>query len=895
MTVPTAGFNTLRSLARTEPHQFREVPHAVCLQAIRMHVLESRRAIRNRHAAGESGANTLHQLTVLCDDVVRAALEFGLAWSRNSGVVLNRVALCALGGYGRGEMSPFSDLDVSLLFDSELDEEIERLASFLHPLFWDIGFSAGFALHSVGEAAALAATDPQVCTTYLQARLVGGDATTLGRLKLLLADMPARTKEGILAHIRRRERLESLPAEHRDLYDPEPDIKENAGGLRDFHAALWMVMLGRGVFSLDDMEREGLITPTEHLELMESLDFLWRIRNEMHFQAGRGDNRLAFPMQAHIASVFGYGTGSAGAVGRLMEDYYQSAARVREFMHAAARICDQAGIASLFADRTQARARMTLHNGQLCADPSDKNWFAENPARLMEVFWECARRVAPLSPGTMHWVSLNARLATPEFRENAVVRRFFLAVCGRFSGAGVALREAARTGVLGAFLPEFAAVRGLVRYEDFHSFPVDEHTLRAVEALGAIPSMKGPVGRFLNQVVGRIEEPYVPVLSVLLHDLGKAAGEIHVAEGVRIARAVCERLALPEYDARRVIFLVEHHMTMSDIAFYRDIDDLDVIQGFADLVRSPDMLRKLLLITYADLSAVAPNVWNEWKGSLLMKLHFQTERLLTGREASGEEDLREIKANLISDGLPDRPRDAVLAHLAGMGDRYVFTYSPEQVGAHLACLEDARASGLAVRHVRGGETGPGEVTVCTRDRRGLFADIAGVMASRLVNIQNAALFTRNDGWVVDCFLVEDSVSRRPLTADECGELESLLRAVLGGEEDAAPLVDRARTRLFALRTSVVPVRTVVEIDNRASRTDTVIDVVTGDRTGLLHDIAHTLSRMGLDVTAAHIMTDVGRVRDSFYVRKDGQKIEDKRVLESIRTSLREAIFGHPRT
>ncbi|NLV42693.1 MAG: [protein-PII] uridylyltransferase [Candidatus Hydrogenedentes bacterium] len=895
MTVAAADFDTLRGLARTEPRQFREVPHAVCLQAIRMHVLESRRAIRNRHAAGESGANTLHQLTVLCDDVVRAALEFGLAWSRNSGVVLNRVALCALGGYGRGEMSPFSDLDVSLLFDSELDGEIERLASFLHPLFWDIGFSAGFALHSVGEAAALAATDPQVCTTYLQARLVGGDATTLGRLKLLLADLPSRTKEGILAHIRRRERLESLPAEQRDLYAPEPDIKENAGGLRDFHAALWMVMLGRGVFSLDDMEREGLITPMEHLDLMESLDFLWRTRNEMHFHAGRCDNRLAFPMQAHIASVFGYGTGSAGAVGRLMEDYYQSAARVREFMHAAARVCDQAGIASLFADRAQNRARMTLHNGQLCADPSDKNWFAENPARLMEVFWECARRVAPLSPGTAHWVSLNARLAGQEFRESNVVRRFFLAVCGRFSGAGTALREAARTGVLGAYLPEFAAVRGLVRYEDFHSSPVDEHTLRAVEALAEIPAMKGPVGRFLNEVLERIGEPHLLVLSILLHDLGKAAGEIHVAEGVRVARAVCDRLALPEHDALRVLFLVEHHMTMSDIAFYRDTEDLDVVQGFAGLVRSPDTLAMLLLVTYADLCAVAPNVWNEWKGSLLMKLHFQTERLLTGRETPGEQDLRGAKAALIADGLPDRPRDAVLAHLAGMGDRYVFTFSPAQVAAHLACLEDAARSGLGVRCLGSGDAGPSEVIVCTRDRRGLFADIAGVMASRLISIQNAALFTRNDGWVVDCFLVEDSVSRRPLTENEFAELEGLLRDVLGGGEEAEPLVERARTRLFALRTSVVPVRTVVEIDNRASRTDTVVDVVTGDRTGLLHDIARTLARTGVDVTAAHIMTEVGRVRDSFYVRKDGRKIEDKRALESVRTSLREAIFGHPGT
>jgi [protein-PII] uridylyltransferase len=884
------SMEALVDLAHSNPVAFRKVPYGECVSVLRAHIEVERGKIRQRHAAGESGSNVLRNLTALCDSVVKAAVHFGLARSRNANILMRRVAICALGGYGRAEMSPCSDLDISLLFDTALDQEIETLNNYLMPFFWDIGFHAGYTLHSVTEAAALAADDARVFTTYAQARLLIGDNMTLGRLKLLLYDINDRTRAQVLLDVRRRERAEDLPLEHRDLYALEPDIKENAGGLRDFHAGLWMVILAHGQMSLDDMLRLGHISPQEHLDLLDGLDFLWRIRNEQHFHTGRPEDRLTFAMQKHMAGVFGYGVGTNQEVGRFMEDYYAAATKVRGFIQIAARICDQPSMAALFDQRQPGRSHLSVYHGQLCVDPSDKNWFVENPTRLMEIFWESARRTVPLSAAAAHWVTNSLHLVNDEFRTSDVVRRYFIAICNRPLQAGSALREVARTGLLGAYLPEYGAIQGILRYEDFHSYPVDEHTLRALEALGQIPRLKGDVGKMLYRTMERIRDPQVLILSVLLHDLGKAAGEIHAAESTRLTNQLCERIGMSDYDTKRIAYLVENHMAMSNIAFYRDTDDLEIVSAFAQSVKTDDQLRMLLLLTFADLSAVGPNVWNDWKGALLLKLFLKSERILTGRVDEPIEDFWNLpKALKIRESAPGRTDAQIEDYLKMLGERYLIAYSPDQIAVHMECLEEARASGLSLRCIGNSQTGTSEVTVCTRDRHGLFAEIAGTFTSQLISVQGAALFTRADGWVVDCFTVEDAANRRPLTDSEFALVKTVLRRVVMDGEDISSLVHRSRTRLFALQASAVPVRSVVEIDNFASRFDTVIDIVTGDRTGLLYDIASALSGMGIDFEAAHIMTDVGRVRDSFYVRMNGNKIEDNNLCEVLRQRVSDAI------
>ncbi len=510
----------------------------------------------------------------------------------------------------------------------------------------------------------------------------------------------------------------------------------------------------------------------------------------------------------------------------------------------------------------------------------------------MEVIWESARRVAPLSLATAHWLHGNLHLVNDEFCSSDSVRRYFMAVCSRPFQAGAALREAAKTGLLAAYLPEFGAVKGIVRYEDFHSYPVDEHTLRALEALSKLADPATPLSNVLYRVLERVRDPHVLVLAILLHDLGKASGDSHVEAGVRLVGDIVHRIGIDAYDAERITLLVRHHMAMSEIAFYRNTDDWDVVSGFVKIIKTDDLLRMLLLLSYADLSAVAPNVWTEWKGALLLKLFLKAERMLTGRvvEDFDKTILRE-KVSHMCEITEQFSKTEIEGYLNSFNERYLLGYTPEQILAHMKCLLDARKTGLSVHCTEQADLNASEFVVCTQDCHGLFAQIAGALSSQMANVRSAALFTRDDGWVVDSFLVDHAAHSRPLTSDEVKAITQVLRHVVLQSGDISKYVDSSRNRLFALAKQTAIVRPSVEFDNNASRTDTVIDLVAADRTGLLYDVAHTLSEMGVDFNAAHIMTDVGRARDAFYVRMNGHKLENEKLKEWVARRLYTAIIG----
>ena len=885
-------FPELAARARAGDPAFGAVSREECVEAARRYLAQQWQAVRQKHAAGESGSNVLRRLTEIADTVVRGVVEFGMHHTGEREKLLSSVAVCALGGYGRCEMSPRSDLDVCLLYERRLSHEIKALHGYLLPFLWDMGFKTGYTVQRVSEAVKLARNNPEAYTTYAQARLLLGSNKLFARLRMQLRGLKARDLDPILRHIRKREIPEELPPQHRDLYNIEPDIKENVGGLRDFHAAQWMIMMTHGALSLDGLQRLGHLSADEYLGLVEALDFMWRVRNEMHFHTGKPKDHLDFAMQGHVARALGYGGESHEAIDRLMQDYYSAAQRIRHFLMLAARLCEQQ-IAARFSESpgvNRSRSRFTVYQGQLCAGTLDRKWFAENPARLMQVFWESARRAAPLSYAMQTWVRENLPLAGDAFRASDVVRRYFVAVCNLPVQAGMALRQAASIGLLQAYLPEFA-IRGIVRYEDFHSYPVDEHTLRAIEALAEIPRLNGSVGGVLRKTLEHVRDPHILVMAILFHDLGKVSGEAHLAESARTSRAICERIGMPVEDTERIVFLVEHHLLMSNIAFYRDTDNMETLNQFAQLMRTDERLRELLLLTYADLAAVGPNVWNDWKGALLIKLFLKTERIVLGRSHVVDEEYWTLpKADEVRARLAEPLRSRAEAYLRALGERYFIAFSPDCIARHMECLEEARATGLALRCDTHEDTGMSEVVVCTRDRHGLFSEIAGGFASQLVNVEGAALFTLDDGWVVDCFTVKDAANDRPMTPAQFQDLGRVLREVILEGRDIRGYVEHSRRRLFALLQPRAPIRTRIEFDNTASATDTVIDIETGDRTGLLYDIARALSGMGVDILSARIMTDARRVRDAFYVRLNNAKIEDYATQTAIRNGLQEAIL-----
>jgi len=887
----TKDFRELVELARIQPDALATLDRQVLVNAARTHLKTQWAEIRAQHNAGDSGCAVLRALTHAADEVVRGIVEFGLAPIQMRRQVLGRAAVCALGGYGRGELSPCSDLDVCLLYDGQFDADLEALNAFLVPFLWDIGFKTGYALHSVAEAHDLARTDPEVFTTYQQARLLLGSNTAFSKLKLLIAGLRNQSiAREVLDMARRRERPSELHESYRDLYAPEPNLKESLGGLRDYHAGLWMVHLQHGQLKLDDLARLGYLSHEEHLEVLEGLDFLWRVRNEMHFDRDKPDNVVTYAMQKHLAVALGYGPVSEASIARFMQDYYASARRVRGFLRLAERICDNDGPVVFEPGAGDAPSGIEVRDGLLYVATHDSNWFAEYAPRLMEVFWASVRRGAPLSASAERAVCANLYLVNDSFRSSDVVLRLFLAICRRPLQAGATLRQMAATGLLGTYMPEFSAVGGIVRYEDFHSYPVDEHTLRAIEAISNLYNYEGNVALKLQKSLEHLRDPHLLILGILFHDLGKAGGEEHVEEGVRLAREMGARMGLPEEDTERVAFLVQHHMLMTHTSMYRDIDDPELVIQFAETMRSVDRLRELLLLSYADLSAVGPNVWTEWKGVLLLKLYLRAERHLLGRQHVSDSSYWEQPKGLeVRERVPEALRASLDDCLRDLGERHFYAFSAEAIASHVVTLEEARQKGLAMHVVAQDDTGTSEVTIATRDRHGLFAALAGSFASQLIDVRGASLFTLPDGMVVDCFTVCDAGTGRPLTDAQVRGVRRVLEDVLLHGHDVQEHVDQSRRRLFALLQPHAPVPTVIEFDNNASRLDTVIDIDAGDRTGLLYDMVRSLADMGVDFVSARIVTDARRARDSFYVRLNDEKIEDENVQQAIREGLAAAI------
>ena len=886
------SFLTLVRLAETEDASFADVSKEDCVASAWEYVQQRREEVRLRHEAGESGFNVITQLSEVADTLLKGVFSFGLYHVPKRRALLKRISLCAQGGYGRAQLNPNSDLDVGVLYRGRLDRNLETLNKYLIPFLWDIGYDNSYVVHTVSEAINLSRQDARVYTSYLQCRLLMGSAEPIGKLRIAIQGLrPAEIEDGFEDFVSEGQGMSN--ADYGGVYAPEPNVKDGVGGLRDYHLGLWLFTASYGVSTLDEIEGRGFIESEERLELASALDFLWRVRNELHFQAGKREDRLTHAKALQVARAFGYTDDAQPNTNRFLEDYYAAARRVRRFRRTAVRICTAGAAPKKSVSGNHEERDFQVNNGELHLKQADTRWFEENPARMMSLFWECARLDVTLSHPAERTIRENLHLVGDTFRSSDLVRRFFVAICNRPYRAGRALRLAAECGLLRRYIPEFAQVEDIIRYEDFHRYPVDEHTLRALEALSDLSDLEGSVANFLRLAMEHLSDPSILVLALLFHDLGKASGENHSDEGVRLAQIICERIGMNAEDTERIAFLIQHHLLMTNIAMYRDTDDIDVIENFAKVMKSEDRLRALFVLSYADLSAVAPNVWNDWKGTLLLKLYLKTERVLSGRRDELDEDFwTHPRVEQVRDLLPEDVKEVLESHLLAFGAQYVMAFPASQIADHVQCLAEAETEGFALRTQTNKEIGMTEVVVCTLDHRGLFEELAGCFACQLVDVERAALFTRPDGLALDCFTVVNSARKNPLTTAQVRVLERVLRRVIVDHEDVKAILTKSRQRIYGVLQSPLPVLTRIAFDNESSRTFTVIDVESADRMGLLYDITRSMTGYGLDIESARIVTDAGRAHDAFYVTLNNLKIENDDRQDEIREMLEGAI--HPR-
>ncbi|MBI3454218.1 MAG: [protein-PII] uridylyltransferase [Candidatus Rokubacteria bacterium] len=849
--------------------------------------------LRSRHAGGASGEESVRGHAAFMDGFLRLLFQLAGREVRGSDRPRTPLVLVALGGYGRGELHPSSDLDLMLIHEREVTPYVQRMAQEILYTLWDLGLRVGHACRSLADCLALARTDLPSRTSMQAARFLAGDRRLFARLQRTLRKEVYRKDYAEFLRQTLAEREERYRKHGGSVYVQEPNVKESAGGLRDVHTALWLAFTKFGARSLKELEEKGLLTPRERAATDGALTFLWRVRNELHFLAGTKQDVLERDLQARIAKSFGYETDEVRLdVEKFMRDYYLHARAIhrisgRLIARCQARLAGR-GVVGRRVRRAALADGLVVYDGRLhLAEPGA---LQKDPARILRVFWHAQQLGCELGADLERAVEDTAPLLEDEARRaSPELRSVFLSILRSWGRVATTLRRMHDTGVLGAYLPEFGALTCLVQYDHYHRYTVDQHSLLAVEALEGLAPGQGLDSDELSQLIAGLERPELLMMGVLLHDVGKALGSGHAAKGVPLIKALARRLNLDPEDAATVEFLVEHHLLFAHVAERRDIEDPKTVERLASVVRFPAWLTMLYLLTRADVRAVGPGVWNAWRGALLGELFVRTRTRLAGRRPKPPR--RAAVALRIVQALADPTyASAAAAHLQAMSDRYVRTTSPQRMAAHLRLIDRLREEPVATELFHYRDVGASDLVVVTRDARGLFALIAGTLAAHGANILSAEIETRADGIAVDTFHVNEAGGEAILDESRWEAVTNDLRRTLSGAESVESLFARRRRSVSASPGDGRPVQ--VTVDNSVSDTHTVVEVKAPDRVGLLYLITRALAQEGLNIATAKIATERDQAFDAFYVTDAARrKVEAPARIATLRGAIVRALDG----
>ncbi len=862
-------------------HQRLLAEPAAALEHLRTFWHEQLGHSRRVHDGGGDGLEVARGLADGMDAVVMGA--YALASQRGA---VPEHALVALGGYGRWEMGPYSDVDLLFLFKKEKDKNPEFISGVLHPL-WDLGFDIGHSSRMLGEVIKSARQDIASCTAMMDSRFLAGSRALYDDFQRRLFK---RIPRGVVGKIQawRQER-------HEDRYSVqllEPNVKESPGGLRDVQTLEWVFKARAANAEIADLWREHF-DDEALVELKQGRSFLWRVRNQLHFATGRRHDVLQHDIKPDVASSFGYQDRDKElGVERFMRDYYLHARAVYHQVELGfARLTRKVrgGSHSILVERWVAAS-----DGEISL-LHPETYFVEDPLRLLRIFHLAQTKKLYLGEAVQRTIRASLYLIDESVRSSPEARDLFMRILKRKHRVAGTLRAMHETGVLGAYLPEFGELNCLVQYDLYHRYTVDEHTLVALEHLDALG--KADRKSTLKMTYDQLQRRELLYLGLMLHDVGKSKRQSHIPRGLEMAEHLLARLGLPEADQRQVFFLIERHHDLIAIAQRRDLDDYKMIAEFAALFPDLEALRQLYLLSYADMSAVAPDVWNDWQGVLLWELYYKTgQQLESGIKVLEERQLarQALDKHLaaVAKKWPALKAVALEEHVAQLPSRYTVAYDHEQIDTHLEVVQRLGDGLVAVEFIE--HPDHTEVVICTRNQRQLLAKICGALAVNDLNILRAEVHTRDDDVVLDLFQVTD-VDGSPVLPDwkkerVCQRLEE----VIALRQKARNLLERYSANWDRRKRQnggqVRPPR--VEFENQVSDKYTVIDTNVQDDVGLLYAITHELAELQLDIHMAIISTVADRAVDAFYVVDHrGEKIVNFEVLEEIRERLEARLAG----
>ncbi len=790
-----------------------------------------------------------------------------------------RIAVVAVGGYGRGTLAPGSDVDLLFLFPHKQTAWGESVVeAMLYPL-WDLKLKVGHSVRSLDDCVREARADMTIRTAMLEARFVAGDVMLFHDLVRRFGAEVVEGTAPAFTEAKLQERETRVRRAGSSRYLVEPNVKDGKGGLRDLNTLFWIAKYAYRVDDVRELVGAGLFDRKELQMFQRSEEFLWRVRCWMHFITGRAEERLSFDLQRQVAAAIGYaGRSGQAPVERFMKAYFLVAKDVGDLtaiVCAALEARQQKPRASLsrllgsFAKRKRVRALghpdFTLKSQRL--NVVDPGAFRRDPVNLLRLYEIASRDDLAIHPDASRLVTQSLRLVTPQLRNDPEANRIFLEILTARRSPEAVLRRMNESGLLGKFVPDFGRVVAMMQFNMYHHYTVDEHLIRSIGVLAEIDAgvleSEHPLANGIMPTITNRRALYV---ALFLHDVAKGRIEDHSVAGARIARKLGPRLGLTEGQTETVAWLVEHHLDMSTVAQSRDLGDPKTIESFAATVQTLERLKLLLVLTVADIKAVGPGVWNGWKGQLLRTLYYETEIMLAGGHSAIERKARvEKKQDALKERLADWDGAARDTYLARHYPAYWIKTDVGRQEKHARFMARAEAEGRTTATLVETDQfrGVTELTILAPDHPRLLAIVTGACAASGGNIVDAQIFTTTDGLVLDTISVSRAFDRDDDELRRAERIAAAIERALKGEIKIADLV--AQRRAPPPRGQTFQVAPEVIIDNVLSARHTVLEIAGLDRPGLLYDLTTAIGKLNLNIASAHIATFGEKAVDVFYV------------------------------
>jgi len=868
--------------------------------AVREYLTAARAHLEHLHRAGAPGQQVNETHSDLMDRLVRRLFEIAEElYFAEGGEEQADLCVVAVGGYARREMNIYSDVDLLFLHRDEVSPHVRAVSERMQLWLWDANLAVGAATRTIDDTIELARQDRTVRTGILAPRFLIGSG-------ILFHEFQQDVRERLLPDPARfiEEQVESQGQRHARLGDSlyllQPNVKDSAGALRDYHVAYWVMLVSQpAARRREDFLQLGLLTEEELHRLTGALDFLWRLRNELHLLAGRKNDQLSFELQEKIAAAFGYAQDHGGSelpVELFMSDYYRHARVIQNCSSLVVEQCEQRARPPKKREVRQLESGFRIADGQL--EIPHARQLREDPVLLLLAFAVAQDHDVRLTRKARRLIREHLHLVGDALREDPRARAAFLRILEAENRVMRSLMTMNEVGLLAAFLPEWDHIVCRWQHVMYHTYTVDVHSIFLVEELRRLGNgAYADAFPELTELMQSCDDRTVLFLGCLLHDIGKGFGGDHSERGVERSRPCVERLGITPEQQERVIFLIRYHLLMSHLAQRRDLSDPKLILEFARTTGDRTNLRNLYLLTFADMRASSNRAWNNWRGALLRELFERTSELL---ETGSDDPSKAIE--LIERRVETR-RDAAAAELQGLGvaeskiqgffetlpRRYFTAHSPRQIARHarvVLALGGDKLLSTAYREMRGGFS---EFIVCTPDAPRLFANVAGTLTAHDINILGAHVYTTRAGLALEVYRVQTppgGEEERRLTWEG---FEQSLEKVLRGEVEVADLL-RSRGRPWSRGSAPSWDAPTVSVTNVDSDFYTIVDVAANDRLGLLHDLTRTIAEHGYEIYISKAGTVLDQVTDAFYLKdSEGKKLSDLDAMERLRVDLLAAV------